>query len=437
MKRNFFKYVIPSMISLFFTGIYVCVDGLFIGRAVGDIGLAAINLAWPIAAVIIAAGTGLGMGGAINISHHLGAGRKDLADKALGNTLSLLLLASIVLTFTTLLGVRPLLKLLGAEGEVLELGYNYIRILGFGAILQVFGTGLTPLLRNQNKAWQAMILVILNFVTDTVLSGVFVMILNFGVEGAAAASLIGQVFVMIPSLILLFAKDGRISLSNYLLDLSLVKSILKVGASPFGLSFIPSLTIVIINWQALSHGGTTAVAAYAVVSYILATGQLLLEGIGDGSQPLISYQYGANNLDAVRTLRKWTYQLALFTGFLLMFAMMILTYKIPVFFGVSEATAALLHKALPICGLTLPLYALTRTTSAYFYAIKNSFYASLLIYSEILLILPLSAVLLPLILQLTGVWLAMVFSQLLLVLLAMILRRKSRAITGSTSFSAK
>ncbi len=88
MKRDFFKYVIPSVISLLFTGIYVSVDGLFVGRAVGDAGIAAINIAWPIAAVILAAGTGLGMGGAINISHHLGAGRKELADKALGNTLS-------------------------------------------------------------------------------------------------------------------------------------------------------------------------------------------------------------------------------------------------------------------------------------------------------------------------------------------------------------
>ena len=435
MKRNFFKYVIPSMISLFFTGIYVCVDGLFVGRAVGDLGLAAINIAWPIAAVILATGTGLGMGGAINISHHLGAGRKDQADKALGNTLSLLYLASVILTFTTLLFSRPLLKLMGADGEVLELGYNYIRILGIGATLQMFGTGVTPLLRNQNKAWQAMILVILNFVIDTILSGVFVMILGYGVVGAAAASLIGQVFVMVPSLILLFKRDTRISPANYLLDLSIVKSIVKVGASPFGLSFIPSLTIVIINWQALSHGGTTAVAAYAVVSYILSTGQLLLEGIGDGSQPLISFQYGANNSAAVRTLRKWTYQLALITSLILMFAMIILTYKIPIFFGVSEDTAIILHKALPICGFTLPLYALTRTTSAYFYAIKNSFYASVLIYSEILLILPLSVVILPLIFNLTGVWMAMVFSQLLLVLTSIFLIRKSNVSIGRHSLS--
>ncbi|HHV12390.1 MAG TPA: multidrug transporter MatE [Clostridiales bacterium] len=425
MKRNFFKYVIPSVISLLFTGIYVSVDGLFVGRAVGDAGIAAINIAWPIAAVILAAGTGLGMGGAINISHHLGAGRKDLADKALGNTMSLLLIASALLTVTTLVFSKPLLRLMGAEGELLELGYGYLRVIGFGAVLQVMGTGITPLLRNQNKAWLAMVLMIINFVIDTVLSGVFVMVLGFGVVGAAGASLIGQVIALIPACISLFSKENRVPRANYLLELSIVKSIFKVGASPFGLFFIPSLTIVIINWQALAYGGTAAVAAYAVVSYILSTGQLLLEGIGDGCQPLISFEQGAGNLAAVRTLRKWTYQLAMLIGLILMLAMFLLTNQIPVLFGVSETTATILHKALPLCGFILPLYAITRTSSSYFYAIKNSFYASILIYSEILVILPISVLVLPLIFDLAGVWIAMVFSQLILLLISILLIRKS------------
>jgi putative MATE family efflux protein len=435
MKKNFFKFVVPSMISLFFTGIYVSIDGFFVGRAVGDMGLAAINIAWPIAAVILAAGTGIGMGGAINISHHLGAGRKDQADRALGNTLSLLLIASILLTMTTLLFSKPLLRLMGAEGDLLSLGYDYIRIIGLGAALQVMGTGVTPLLRNQNKAWLAMALMISNFVIDTVLSGVFVMVLGYGVIGAAAASLVGQTIAIIPALIILFKKGTRVSMINYIPNLGMVKNIIKVGASPFGLSLIPSLSIVVINWQALSYGGTTAVAAYAVVSYILSTGQLLLEGIGDGSQPLISYEYGANNSATVGTLRKWTYQLALLTSLILMFAVILLTYQIPVIFGVSENTALILHKALPICGLTLPLYALTRTSSAYFYAIKYSVYASILIYSEILVILPLSIIILPMVIKLTGVWIAMVVSQFILVLISMFFIRKSN-VRVSQSMSA-
>lgn len=421
MKKEFWKYVIPSMISSLVGGIYVSIDGLFVGRAVGDLGIAAINIAWPIAAIILAIGTGIGMGGAINISNHLGAGRKDKADKSLGNTLSLLLIASLILTISTLVFAKPLLIIMGAQGEILDLGFRYIRVIGLGAILQVMGTGVTPLLRNQNKSWLAMVLMISNFAIDTILSGVFVMVLGHGVTGAAAASLIGQTFALIPSLFILFKKENRVSLTNYLLDMKLVQSIFKVGVSPFGLSFIPSLTIVIINWQAQKIGGTTAIAAYAVISYILSAGQLLLQGIGDGSQPLISFYNGANNLSAVNRLRKWTYEISCITGILVMGGIILLTYQIPVLFGVSKETAIILHTALPLCGISLPLFALTRVASAYFYAIKESLKASLLIYSEVMVILPICVLLLPILFELTGLWLALVVTQLLLLIFSLIL----------------
>jgi putative MATE family efflux protein len=366
------------------------------------------------------------MGGAINISNNMGAGRKDKADKAFGNTISLLLIASVLLTFTTLVFARPLLIFMGAQGDILELGYDYIKVIGIGAVLQVMGTGVTPLLRNQDKSWLAMTLMISNFVIDTVLSGVFVMVLGFGVTGAAGASLIGQAFALLPSLFILFNKDNRVSLTNYLLDMKLIQSIFKVGASPFGLSFIPSLTIVIINWQALKFGGTTAIAAYAVVSYILSAGQLLLQGIGDGSQPLISFYNGANKLDSVKRLRKWTYQISFFTGMLVMFGIILLTYQIPILFGVSLETAQMLHTALPLCGISLPLFALTRVASSYFYAIKESLKASLLIYSEVIVILPICVILLPLLFNITGLWLALVVTQLFLLIFSVLLLGKSK-----------
>jgi putative MATE family efflux protein len=433
MLKSFLKFVIPSTISFFFTGIYVSIDGLFVGRAVGDAGLAAINLAWPIAAVFLAMGTGIGMGGAVNISNHLGAGRKDIADHALGNTLSILLIASILLTFSTLLFAKPLLIFMGAEGEILKLGYGYIRVLGMGAFIQVMGTGISPLLRNQNKPWSAMFLMISNFMLDTILSGVFVMILGFGVTGAAGASLIGEGFALTLSLMILFKKENRIAVTNYVLKKDLVKSIIKVGTSPFGLSFIPSLTIVIINWQAIAYGGTTAVAAYAVVSYILSTCQLLLQGIGDGSQPLISYHYGANHDKEVHTFRKWTNVTSLIIGFTLMVAMILFTKEIPIIFGVSQKTTLLLYSALPLCALSLPFYSISRVSSSFFYATKKSFYATVMIYSEVLIILPLCVIILPLCFQLTGVWIALIVTQIFLILLALFLFKRNTIATNTNS----
>ncbi len=426
MKKEFWKYVIPSMITFLVTGIYVSVDGFFVGRTVGDLGLASVTLAWPIASLILAVGTGIGMGGAVNVSIHMGAGNKEKADKALGNAITALLIASAALTIILLLLGKPILRLLGAEGELLDLSSQYVHILAGGAVFQVFGSGITPLLRNQNKAWIAMVLMVTNFVIDTTLSGVFVMLLKFGVAGAAWATLIGQCVALVPALLILFKKENRVPPSSYKLNKETIGHILKVGAPIIGLSFIPSLTTLIINKQALAYGGTVALAAFAAISNTLTIGQLLLQGIGEGSQPLISFQYGANNHKALAKLRKWTYTLALVIGCVATVGMLLARSFVPRFFGISEEASSILQIALPLCALSLPFYAFSRVTTEYFNAIKKSRNASVMVYGEALVLLPLCAFILPMLLKLNGVWATLMVEQFLLVLIGLFLRVRSR-----------
>lgn len=433
MKKQFWKYILPSMITFLVTGIYVSVDGFFVGRTVGDVGLGSINVAWPLAALIIDIGTGIGMGGSVNISNYMGAGNKKKADKAFGNTLVAMLISSLVLTAFLLLFGKPLLRLMGAEGEILELGHQYVEILACGAVVQVFATGVTPLLRNQNKPWVAMALMLMNFTIDTVLSGVFVMLLGLGVRGAALATLAGQLITAIPALFILLKKENRVPLSCYKLQKDTLWHIIRVGVPVFGLSFIPSLTILIINRQAVTYGGTTAIAAFAVVSYVLSIGQLLLQGVGEGSQPLISFYYGAKNPQAVRAFRKWTYWMAFFLSILTTAAIILLGKQIADFFGVSKETARLLQTALPICTLSLPLYAFSRVTTEYFNAIKKSRNSAIMVYGEAFVLLPLAAFILPRIFDINGVWITVAFVQLLLLFIGIFLRIRSRRILSELS----
>lgn len=426
MKKEFWKYVIPSMITFLVTGIYVSVDGFFVGRTVGDIGLASVALAWPIASLILAVGTGIGMGGAVNVSVHMGAADKEKADKAFGNTITALLIASVALTIILLLLGRPILRLLGAEGELLELSSEYVYILAGGAVFQVFGTGITPLLRNQNKAWIAMVLMVTNFAIDTTLSGVFVMFLKFGVAGAAWATLIGQCIALVPAMFILFQKENRISVSAYKPNKEVVGQIIKVGAPIVGLSFIPSLTTLIMNKQALAYGGTVALAAFAAISNTLTIGQLLLQGIGEGSQPLISYQYGANNYEALGKLRKWTYTLAVAIGGVATIGMILARTLVPKFFGISEEATNILQTALPLCALSLPFYAFSRVTTECFNAIKKSRNAAIMVYGEALILLPLCAFIMPMLLKLNGVWVTLMVVQFLLLLIGLFLGSRNR-----------
>lgn len=335
------------------------------------------------------------------------------ASKGLGNTFILLLLASISISTILILLGKPLLRLLGASGELLELSYNYIRVLAYGAFLQFFGVGISPLLRNYNKTWITMVLMVGNFVIDTVFSGIFVVVLGMGVEGAAYATLMGQCIALIPALITLF-KSEKVLISDWKLEKTWVINIIKTGLPIFGLTYIPSVTIIIINYQAMAYGGTAAVAAFAVASYVISIGQLLAQGIGEGSQPLISYYYGANELNSVRKLKRWTYYTGFITTIVVVFGIIALRKVIPHFFNVTDDTAEIIHTALPLFALSLPLYAFSRVTTEYFNAIKKNKLSTIMVYGEALIILPICSIMLPLAMKLNGVWVIAIVSQFLI-----------------------
>lgn len=158
-KRNrnkiFFSYVIPSVLAFALSGVYAIVDGFFIGNSLGDIGLSAINIAYPVGAFMQAVGTGIGMGGAVNCSISSAAGDRKKAHSYAGGTGTFLLIASAVLTILLYLGLELVIRLLGAEGDIFVFSREYLRIIVLGAVFQIFSTGIVPLIRNYNGAVQS------------------------------------------------------------------------------------------------------------------------------------------------------------------------------------------------------------------------------------------------------------------------------------------
>lgn len=212
--KTFFKYVIPSVLSFALSGIYTIVDGFFVGNSIGDLGLSAVNIAYPIVAVIQALGTGIGMGGAIYYSINK-AEKKDAGAKAYtAGALWLLIISSIILTFSIFLLNSPLLRLLGASGQILSLGEEYIAVIAVGASLQVIGTGLVPFIRNHGGSFYAMVSMIAGFVTNIILDYVFVWVFKQGIAGAAWATMIGQGVTMLIALVYLLRKKQNLSTVN-------------------------------------------------------------------------------------------------------------------------------------------------------------------------------------------------------------------------------
>ena len=156
MGKKYLKFILPSTLSFLLTGIYSIVDGIFVGRAMGDDGLAAINIAWPLVALIIALGTGIGMGASVMVSLNLGAGNEKAADKMEGNAFFLLFVSSLLLTAFLYLAGSPLLTLLGAEGVIHGHALTYLSYMLLGGVIQVLASGSIPLMRCRGAAFYSM-----------------------------------------------------------------------------------------------------------------------------------------------------------------------------------------------------------------------------------------------------------------------------------------
>ena len=266
-EAKFFHYVLPAMASQLLTGFFIIVDGFYIGQSIGDVGLASINLLWPVAALITAIGLGVGTGGSVVMANALGAHDEARALQARGTTLVCLALASAVLTLGLTAGYPYALRALGASGELWQPSVDYLRLVCLFCTAQVFNSGLNPLLRGAGQNLAAMLVMIEGLLLNIFLDWLLIMHFPLGMAGAAAATLIAQAASAVTALCCM-AGGKRLPLRPRQLALNRadVKKLLKVGVSPFGLSMSLNFLIMLNNWQCIRYGGASAVATYAILS---------------------------------------------------------------------------------------------------------------------------------------------------------------------------
>ena len=420
-KRTFFQYVIPSVLSFALSGVYAIVDGFFVGNSIGDAGLSAINIAYPITAVLQAVGTGIGMGGAVKYSILKAEGNEKKARQFISGAIWLMLLFSAVLTAAVFFSSEKILSALGASGELLTLGNEYIKVIALGTVLQVFGTGLVPFMRNYGGSLWAMIAMICGFATNVVLDYTFVWVLGQGMYGAALATIIGQGVTMAVALIYCAVKR------NLTLKIALAGTpktafqILKIGLAPFGLTLAPNISLVIINRFSVSYGGQQAIATYACISYIICIVYLLLQGVGDGSQPLMSQFYGAGEEKSLRQTKTLAYEFAMALAVVGAVLIYLLRGKIGLLFGSSAEVNAGVIAVMPIFLVSVPFDAITRVSTAAFYATEKSVLSYVLTFIEPVIMLVLMFALPPLLGGQIMIWWSAVFAKIMTAIISIVL----------------
>lgn len=415
IKKNLLKDCLPTVFSLMLSGLYSVMDGLFVGRAAGDTGLAAVNLAWPIVAVITATGIGIGSGGSVILSNFAGKKETKESEETYHLTVCLLVSTGVLLSIILFLCYPVLLSLLGATGEVLVQSEAYVQIIIIGCVFQIVGSGMIPLLRNKGMAVSAMVSMVVGMFVNLILNYIFIFQVGLGIRGAAIGTISAQLAVILLCVYLIYIKGKTVIRLVWNVRRSL--EIFKVGISAFGLSLAPSIVLIFTNLQCLKYGGDAAVACYAVISYIVFPVQSMLVGVGDGSQPLMSFYCGAEKWEELQYIKRIASRLVFAIGAVTLGVIVLATDIFPEIFGMSNQSEQFFHAGMRISAVSFLFTGLAKFHISYLNATLKVKPAMALIYGETLLAAPGFIFLLPEFLGITGIWWSLAATQIVMLIL--------------------
>ena len=417
MKFRLSSYILPSVISMVLVGSYTNIDGLFIGNVAGDAGLAAINFAWPIVALITSIGTGIGIGGSVLLNQKRGEGDQAAALQIRSTILMLLLTVGLATGLLLKLVSTPLLSLMGAEGEALRYAVDYADIICIGAVFQIMGAGLVALLRNENRAYFSMLCCIAGLVVHVVLD--LLLCQRYQLAGVAVSTVASQAVIMILCLAALRGKEKTRINRSYVLP------ILKCSTSPLGLNFVPSVVLLLTNLAAERAGGedgVAAVAAYAVMSYAVYTFDYIFQGVCDGMQPVISYCRGAGDRRQERHALKVSGIILAVSSAVSILLTPALIRFMPGFFHTTGTAETMMISGFAIYAVSYPFKAAVKFICAYDYSVGETFRSNVLICLDPLVFTPLCLLLLPKLFGVDGIWLSLTAAQVLTTLCGLVLR---------------
>lgn len=293
----------PAICAQIVTLLYNLVDRIYIGQMRdGAIAMAAIGICAPIVTVVTAFTGMFGRGGSPHAAIYMGRQDNATAEKFLGNSFCMLLITSVLITAGTLAAKTPVLRLFGASGQTLPYADSYLTIYILGTVFVQITVGMNYYITSQGFAKTAMITTMLGAVLNMVLDPVFIFAMNMGVAGAALATVISQLASFVWVLAFLLGKKPtlRIRAENMRPDWRILKQIIILGSAPFFMSASEGVLHVCFNRQVYAYGGDLAVSAMTILFSMFQFVLLPVEGVAQGSQPIIGYNYGSGAFHRVR-----------------------------------------------------------------------------------------------------------------------------------------
>lgn len=302
------RLALPTVTAQIINMLYNIVDRMYIGHIpeTGAMALTGVGVCMPLIMIVTAFAAFVGYGGAPRASIFMGKGDHTSAEKTLGNCFVIQILISILLTAALLLWNRDFLMAFGASENTIQYGVDYMNIYAIGTIFVQLTLGMNAFITAQGFAKTGMLSVLIGAVANIILDPIFIFGFGMGVKGAALATILSQAMSCIWVLAFLFGKRTHLKIKkeNLGLQAKIVLPSLALGCSTFVMQASESVISVCFNSSLLQYGGDIAVGAMTILTSVMQFAMLPLQGLGQGAQPIISYNYGAGNVERVKAAFK-------------------------------------------------------------------------------------------------------------------------------------
>ena len=419
------QYALPAIIAQTASSLYNMVDSIFIGQGVGPLAISGLAITFPLMNLSTAFGTLVGAGAATMLSVLLGQQHYKGANKVLGNVVSLNLIIGLAFMAISLIFIDPILYFFGASENTLPYAKEYIQIILYGNIITHLYFGLNAAMRSTGFPKKAMALTIFTVVLNSILDPIFIFGLDWGIKGAAWATVISQAIAMFIVLGHFNNRSRAIHFDKGIVRLhwKVAKNSLVVGMGPFLMHAAACIVTLFINQQLRDYSGDLGIGAYGICNRFIFMFIMICMGLNQGMQPIAGYNYGARQYSRVKDVFWKTAKIA--TGITtLCFAIGVFIPRAAVgIFTHDEELLSIASNALRILTLVFPIVGFQMIGTNFFQSlgmVKKSIFLSLT--RQLIFLLP-ALYVLPLFIGTEGVWFSFTVSDILSALLTAILVR--------------
>jgi len=291
---------------MFVMTLYNVVDTIFIGHAVGSLGIAGLTIVFPFQMLAMGLGMMIGIGGASLISRSLGAHDFQRAERTLGNAIFCIFVLGITIAVVGLSNSSFWLRLFGASETILPYAKDYMDVILLGVVFRMFAMSASSLVRAEGNARVPMISMIIGAILNILLDAVFILALGMGVKGAAIATVLSQVLTSLYIIRYYLFQGGslKVHLRNFVPAYTVMREIIIIGFGSFVRTAGGSLVAIIVNRTLVAYGGDLAVASYGLVHRTMMFIFMPIMSVGQGLQPILGFSYGARRFDrALQVIR--------------------------------------------------------------------------------------------------------------------------------------